>query len=102
MPLDPVVAAALRRSENLLLLRIPFAIVGQPMRVVFPNAGATRQVTHNFGDVPDGFLIGDATAPVYRVPGQPYTKELAFLTCATANAEATLLFFKWKETPTNV
>lgn len=88
--------------ERDLLLRVPLALVARPVRVTFPVANAVRQVAHGLGDIPDGFHVCDQTAAVFRAPGMPSTKDLAFLKCATANTEATLVFFKFKETPINV
>jgi len=74
---DPVVEAA--RSK--------------PLRVRFPAADTPRDIAHGLGDVPTGYRVDWATAPIHATPGLQWTREIAYLQSTVANAEAIITFF---------
>lgn len=63
------------------------------LRVRFPAANTARDIAHGLGEVPTGYAIEFATAPVHATPGVMWTKDLAFLQATSANAEAVITFF---------
>jgi hypothetical protein len=75
----------------------PWARYGRPVEIVFKAAGATVDVPHQLGAVPDGYFLVLATGAVYAANVQTWDKTLAFFTAPAANTVARLIFFTTRE-----
>ncbi len=100
--LDAATASAIRTAKSELAQLSPFAAVGRPVSVTFVAANTRREVAHQLGEVPDGYLVIEADCTISREPGEQWTKDLAFVRGSAANTRATLVFFVLREAPINV
>lgn len=88
--------ARLRREST-----VPWDRMTPPLRITLAVSGSTRDVAHGLGAIPDGMLVVWADAPIFAVPGVPWTRDLAFLRASSNNVHAIVCFYTLKETPTN-
>jgi len=93
--LDRPVGEALTRREREDTEFI--AVKGPMVAAAFPVAGATLQVAHGLGAVPDGHLLIMATGAVYDVQVERWSADLAYLTAPVANTYARMIFFRLRE-----
>lgn len=69
----------------------------RPLRVLFPNMNASREIVHGLSAIPDGFAIVYADADIVAEPGVPWTRDLAFLRGGAMNARAVVIFYTLRE-----
>lgn len=93
--LDPNVAEAFKRAEQ--ELRPFWRDYARPVDVHFAVAGATRQVAHQLGTMPTGYLIMLATGALYAVTPERWTSDLALLQAPVANTRALIMFYTLRE-----
>ena len=71
--------------------------VGSAVAVTFPQAGATVQVAHGLGVVPEGRHVILQTGAVYDVAIEKWTADLAFLVAPVAGTYARVIFFRLRD-----
>lgn len=83
-------------------LRPFWATLGPALEVTCAAAGASRQVLHGLGAVPDGYLVHLATGALYAVTPERWTEDLAFLTAPVANTFARVQFYLLADRPERI
>lgn len=74
----------------------------RPVSLTFLAANVQTEVRHLLGEIPDGMLVIYCGGLVQAEPGVPWTKDVAYLRCNTANAAAIILFVALREAPRDV
>jgi hypothetical protein len=98
--LDAPVAEGLKRAEQ--ELRPFWRDYARPVEVHFPVAGVARQIAHQLGTVPSGFLVVFATDVLVAQRVEAWTEDLAYVASSVNNARAVLIFYTLREEPITV
>jgi hypothetical protein len=93
--LDPGTGEALKQLDQ--ELRPFWRAYGRPVEVHFRSAGATRQVAHQLGATPDGYIIVRTTGALYAVTPERWTEDLALLRAPDVNTRTVLIFYTLRE-----
>lgn len=70
-----------------------YARVGRPLEVAFPAANTRRDIAHGLGVRPDGYHVLLTTANLVADAPDKWTRDVAGLQAAGANARAVVVFF---------
>ncbi len=98
--LEQPVAEALKRQQT--ELRPFWRDYARPVNVAFPAANVPRQVAHQLGTVPSGYVIVLATGDLFALTPEKWTGTMAILTAPVANTRAVLMFYTLREDPIDV
>lgn len=99
---DPRANQVLQKLRGELAVTTAFRYLGRAVLINFPLANTKTEVQHGLAEMPDGYLVVNADANVKRVPGQQWTKSLAYLQADMANSVAIICFGVLREVVQNV
>lgn len=86
-------AQAVNNDERPRIAGLRYARVSRPLEVAFPAANTRRDIAHELGAVPDGYLVLLSTAPIVADDPSKWTDLVAALQATSANARAVVVFF---------